>query len=766
MPDPFDAYYVWLGIPPEEQPPNFYRLLGLRPLEQNADVISNALDQRRTYLRSVQSGQRAAYSQRLLNEVSVAGVTLLDPAKKIKYDEELRKRLAANTEPAGEIEAPASPMKWFAVSALTALLTVLIAGGGWRLLMAKKPSAQAESGKSAKLVSPVSPTIDATLEKATAPGESVPAVVETTAKTLADPESAVGTISPTTPAIEPRTPGPRELPSTSTDSKTSSSKTVGQNPQSSVAPGFAGPMPSGVAGRLPPGFPRDAPPGFTVAPSAGATRDSFGQPESQQIGKAEPVRRPQPSAAESASAIDEARKVYEAAAKAATKSTQKAALAGRILQDARSTQNNFTTRYVLFELARKFYVQAGEVREAISAAETLQDEYEVPADQVTSLTVDALDDVPQLPSEQRTELARAAAQLCEKAIAAEDFERADKLSTIALQSANKQKDNDLKKEITQRRAQVMAIVKQWRNIKANLEKLKTEPEDVASNLLAGRFFCFTLENFDRGLEYLAASGDPLLAPVAERDLAGPSGGPQKTFAAASAWQEAQTSLTDKDERLAAQRREKWLLTQALSGLEGFDAAKATKRLEDLKDLAPSRTAIDARLSAKSYIAMIGRVTANRDDINIVVSYENGYAITKEDMTRFHKLCNMGISPLIVEFVGSFELPSEQTVVALMMGNSNASGTYTLYVDGRNHGSVGPGKRSVSTSNIRLQPGNHIVGWTWIGTGFDAAQLEFRVRPQSGDGQGQLVPLEINHEMETRARRPPVRGTMHFGGSKK
>src|SRR5438876_9166209 len=94
MPEQFDPYHVWLGIPPEEQPPNHYRLLGLRPLETNADVISNALDQRRSFLRSVQAGKRAAQSQQLLNEVSAAGVMLLDQAKKIRYDEELRKRLS------------------------------------------------------------------------------------------------------------------------------------------------------------------------------------------------------------------------------------------------------------------------------------------------------------------------------------------------------------------------------------------------------------------------------------------------------------------------------------------------------------------------------------------------------------------------------------------------------------------------------------------------------------------------------------------------
>ena len=35
----FDAYYKWLSIPPDEQPPNHYRLLGVPLLESDLDVI-------------------------------------------------------------------------------------------------------------------------------------------------------------------------------------------------------------------------------------------------------------------------------------------------------------------------------------------------------------------------------------------------------------------------------------------------------------------------------------------------------------------------------------------------------------------------------------------------------------------------------------------------------------------------------------------------------------------------------------------------------
>ena len=79
----FDPYYKWLGIPPSEQPPDHYRLLGLARFESAPDVISNAADQRMIYLRSFQSGEHADDAARLLNEISVARRMLLSPAKEM-----------------------------------------------------------------------------------------------------------------------------------------------------------------------------------------------------------------------------------------------------------------------------------------------------------------------------------------------------------------------------------------------------------------------------------------------------------------------------------------------------------------------------------------------------------------------------------------------------------------------------------------------------------------------------------------------------------
>jgi hypothetical protein len=105
MSDSFDPYHKWLGIPPVEQPPNHYRLLGIATLEGDADVIDAAANQRMAYLQDMAVGQHVEHSQRLLNEISAARRCLLNPQSKAAYDAQLQ-------QPAGQLvsEAPFVPI--------------------------------------------------------------------------------------------------------------------------------------------------------------------------------------------------------------------------------------------------------------------------------------------------------------------------------------------------------------------------------------------------------------------------------------------------------------------------------------------------------------------------------------------------------------------------------------------------------------------------------------------------------------------------------
>ncbi len=90
---PFDPYHRWLGIRPEEQPADHYRLLGLVRFEDDLEAIRDAAARQMAHVRSYALGPHVELSQRILNELATAKACLLEPAKKAEYDLRLGKDL-------------------------------------------------------------------------------------------------------------------------------------------------------------------------------------------------------------------------------------------------------------------------------------------------------------------------------------------------------------------------------------------------------------------------------------------------------------------------------------------------------------------------------------------------------------------------------------------------------------------------------------------------------------------------------------------------
>lgn len=95
----FDPYYEWFGIPPKDQPPNHYRLLGIELFEENRNVIDTAANRQMSFIKEYQAGEHSALTQKLLNELSAARLCLLDREKKAAYDGQLRAGLKAKETP-------------------------------------------------------------------------------------------------------------------------------------------------------------------------------------------------------------------------------------------------------------------------------------------------------------------------------------------------------------------------------------------------------------------------------------------------------------------------------------------------------------------------------------------------------------------------------------------------------------------------------------------------------------------------------------------
>ncbi len=97
-----DVYHELLGIPPHEQPPNHYRLLGVTLFEKDAAVIANAFRRQHGFVKRAENHPE---SQKLLNELALAKLALLDEKRRKKYDEQLRKELAERARKAPSSDA-------------------------------------------------------------------------------------------------------------------------------------------------------------------------------------------------------------------------------------------------------------------------------------------------------------------------------------------------------------------------------------------------------------------------------------------------------------------------------------------------------------------------------------------------------------------------------------------------------------------------------------------------------------------------------------
>lgn len=120
MPESFDPYYKWLGIPPKDQPPNHYRLLGVETFESDREVIDSFANRHIEYLQQITDGPHVRDAQRVLNELAAARRCLLDPKKKKAYDKTLKQEstppAAVSIADVAEVipiddEAPAKPKR-------------------------------------------------------------------------------------------------------------------------------------------------------------------------------------------------------------------------------------------------------------------------------------------------------------------------------------------------------------------------------------------------------------------------------------------------------------------------------------------------------------------------------------------------------------------------------------------------------------------------------------------------------------------------------
>lgn len=104
---PFDPYHKWLGIPPDQQPPNHYQLLRIELFESDTDVIEHTYNKELKSLEQYKEGEHADQARRLCEDLEQAHRCLLNPTDRAAYDAQLRSKMKDDEEAEAEAKQQA-----------------------------------------------------------------------------------------------------------------------------------------------------------------------------------------------------------------------------------------------------------------------------------------------------------------------------------------------------------------------------------------------------------------------------------------------------------------------------------------------------------------------------------------------------------------------------------------------------------------------------------------------------------------------------------
>lgn len=86
VPDNFNPYHKWLGIPEKKCPPTFYELLGISLDEDDPKVIQSAAERQKTHVEQFLGTSYNKYANQLISQIDEAEITLLSPELRREYD--------------------------------------------------------------------------------------------------------------------------------------------------------------------------------------------------------------------------------------------------------------------------------------------------------------------------------------------------------------------------------------------------------------------------------------------------------------------------------------------------------------------------------------------------------------------------------------------------------------------------------------------------------------------------------------------------------
>jgi hypothetical protein len=687
-----DPYYEWLGIPPKDQPPNHYRLLGIELFERARKVIDTAANRQMTFVKQYQSGEDAELSQRILNELMGARLCLLNREKKAAYDETLRAQLGlaassvpqptrptpppvcSPTEPAASsepsISSPAEhPAKCGALAVCSELMACPYCHQELSLPQSDPDAIRFQCPYCLGQFQVVSTTQDSISAAATGSNESsarrskrtsrgkawglrvtrllaiaggatpVLVILFVALSTLDPPSEWTGSVRfasiprdhesvPSTPSGSP-CPLPNDRESDRVPervSKISGSKITETGSEEGKPVSTSVPtVPRVIRRELASGRPIGDVAAASVesalmAPESRKSKDdsevrgglsstvvSVTHEEDAVVptvayvataGQRTPHRSriPVPDDQSLHHALDRVKDLFQAEYAGALGGTGKKQLAGRLLREADSIQDDADARYAILRAALDLYLEAENVPGTMAVVDRIASDFDInpllaKGRLLRRMSGSASGRVRQL-------VGKRAFTMSEEALQAEQPELAVAFLDMAGNVAKSTHDRELAVLIRERDADLRQLAAVMAAVETAKETLEHKEDDPDACLTVGEWLCFRAGDWERGLTLLAKGSNPQLKMAAELETTARSDVAQRKQLA-DLWLELADSAEDRTVSLALKRRAKHWYTVALPEMTGLDRIAVERVLAQLRsiterDKAPATPRKDAK----------------------------------------------------------------------------------------------------------------------------------------------------------------------------
>ncbi len=284
---------------------------------------------------------------------------------------------------------------------------------------------------------------------------------------------------------------------------------------------------------------------------------------------------PVPGAEAQAKAMAMVVEVYKGEYDAAKTSSQKEALAGKLLQLATTTTET-NNRYALLRVTRDLSVEAGGPA-CFQAVDEMAKAYQIDRLDMKAKVLAACSTNARM-SAQATAVANIGTDLINESIAADNYVLAQYLGAPTLAAARKARDRSMSKQVIDLNAKVTTIAKAAAEVEPALTTLDTNPADPAANLAAGKFYCWMKGDWGKGLPMLALGSDVTMKALAGKELQGVSTPKEEAALADGWWALAESEAGTAREQLQAHAAG-WY-KRAAPKLTGLVKARVEKRLSE------------------------------------------------------------------------------------------------------------------------------------------------------------------------------------------